>query len=695
MWRKPGRIGLLAALLFIIGTILFGAVAPAAAAGTCDEVVVDGAGVLKDQLAQVQSRANAVVNLGADVRVRTVGSIGSAATLDSYERSMEQSCPSWHAADGGRKNNLIVLMVAIQQRTTGLYYGGQWESALGSSWPRIQGDLMNPRFRDGDYAGGVSAGLQEIYRVVDLQLHPQNAPAANPSLQPAASPSVDFSGLGRALTVLLVLALVLGGAYGTFRLGSAIRGARVRKRLAQQEALTSQRAVASRITSYSEEFKDLDLRLELLATQVAASEVQPIRDQRAEAQRLADQATRNFGTVRDSVPDPADDRLATAVYDSAKQSYDQLLATVKEADDVLSAARQQITAVEHCLTTAPQAIDAANAALDPAVVRLQAVAQQGFKITANQGFIEQARRLLVQAAAAMQAKRVTEAQQHADAASKLIEQAVSTAEDYPSQREQLASAADRTTARIASLRQAASDGEALLAEILATYPQSVWASVGDDHGEIADKVRQAGTLVSQASKFASMEQQEWDRAQAMLVQANGDLDGVEERLRAISGLKDALDRAQHDAPEELAAARSAVAQAQQAVQQLPSAARGAYAAELDDLEQRLRAVLHHAATEQPDVLQVVASAREIRSAAGTVAAQARAERQRIDRDEENRRALARSVMTSVLINAALSGTRSGRRGGGPRGGSRGGSSGFGGGSSGWGGSGGGGGSSKW
>jgi chromosome segregation ATPase len=296
----------------------------------------------------------------------------------------------------------------------------------------------------------------------------------------------------------------------------------------------------------------------------------------------------------------------------------------------------------------------------------------------------------------MQALRVTEAQQHAEAASKLTEQAVSNAEHYPAQREELAGAADRTAARVASLRQAANDGEALMAEIRASYPRSVWASVGDDRGVIADKVRLAGTLVSQAGRSASMEQQEWDQAQAMLAQANGDLDGVEGRLRAIGGLKDALDQAQHDAPEELAAAQSAVGQAQQAVQQLPGGARGAYAAAVDDLEQRLRGVLHVAAAEQPDILQVVMSAHEIRSAAGAVAAQARAERERIDRDEENRRALARSVMTSVLINAALSGSRSGRRGGGPRGGSRGGSSGFGGGgSSGWGGSGGGGGSSKW
>jgi uncharacterized membrane protein YgcG len=212
MWRKPSVVGMFVALFIAIGATMAGTVAPAAAAGTCDEVVVDGAGVFKDQLAQIQSRANTVANLGADVRIRTVASIGTAATLDSYERGVERGCPSWQASDGGRKNNLIVLMVAIEQRTTGLYYGGQWESALGSSWPRIQGDLMNPRFRDGDFAGGVNAGLQEIYRVVDLQLHPQNAPAAQPHVQPAASPSADYSGLGRAVAILLVLALVLGGA---------------------------------------------------------------------------------------------------------------------------------------------------------------------------------------------------------------------------------------------------------------------------------------------------------------------------------------------------------------------------------------------------------------------------------------------------------------------------------------------------
>lgn len=72
-------------------------------------------------------------------------------------------------------------------------------------------------------------------------------------------------------------------------------------------------------------------------------------------------------------------------------------------------------------------------------------------------------------------------------------------------------------------------------------------------------------------------------------------------------------------------------------------------------------------------------------AADAVATRTGAERDRMYRDEEIRKALARSVMASVLINAELSGTRSGRRGGRSRGGPP--SSG-GGGSSGWGGSGG-------
>jgi hypothetical protein len=95
------------------------AVPGALAQNHCDQLLLDEANVFGGQLASVEAEAQRLVNLGADVRVRTIQTYGAAGTLDNYQEAIERECASWRAPDGGRKNNLIVLMVAVQERRTG------------------------------------------------------------------------------------------------------------------------------------------------------------------------------------------------------------------------------------------------------------------------------------------------------------------------------------------------------------------------------------------------------------------------------------------------------------------------------------------------------------------------------------------------------------------------------------------------
>ena len=149
---------------------------------------------------------NSLVAVGADVRVQVIERM-NAPTLDAYERMVEQACPSWRAPDGGRKNNLIVVIVSIKDRKTGIYFGSQWR-ALESQWPRVQSSLMAPRFREGDYAGGVSAGLLEIGHLIqDADVWKSGRPVV---VQQAATAPTDFSGLW---TVFLCIVLIGGGIF--------------------------------------------------------------------------------------------------------------------------------------------------------------------------------------------------------------------------------------------------------------------------------------------------------------------------------------------------------------------------------------------------------------------------------------------------------------------------------------------------
>jgi uncharacterized protein len=114
-----------------------------------------------------------------------------------------------------------IVVVAKDDRAVRIEVGYGLEGALNDATAsRIIREAMIPRFRDGDFFGGLSAGLDRIMRVADGEPLP---PPSRPS------PQVD-GGMLQALPVLLILALVVGGilrrVFGRF-LGAIATGGAV------------------------------------------------------------------------------------------------------------------------------------------------------------------------------------------------------------------------------------------------------------------------------------------------------------------------------------------------------------------------------------------------------------------------------------------------------------------------------------
>ena len=104
----------------------------------------------------------------------------------------------------GRKrvDDGAILVVAKDDRALRIEVGYGLEGALNDATAkRIVSDVIVPRFREGDFFGGISAGLDRMIRVIDGEPLPQPAREA-----PAVS-----GGLFQSLPVLLIAALVIGG----------------------------------------------------------------------------------------------------------------------------------------------------------------------------------------------------------------------------------------------------------------------------------------------------------------------------------------------------------------------------------------------------------------------------------------------------------------------------------------------------
>ena len=123
----------------------------------------------------------------------------------------------------GRKkvDDGAILVVAKDDRALRIEVGYGLEGALNDATAaRIIREAILPRFREGDFHGGINAGLDRMMRVIDGEPLPQAARGA---------PGID-GGFMQILPVLLIGALVVGGILramlGRF-LGAAATGGAV------------------------------------------------------------------------------------------------------------------------------------------------------------------------------------------------------------------------------------------------------------------------------------------------------------------------------------------------------------------------------------------------------------------------------------------------------------------------------------
>ena len=104
----------------------------------------------------------------------------------------------------GRKNvdDGAILVVAKNDRALRIEVGYGLEGALNDATAsRIIREAIAPRFREGDFYGGINAGVDRMIRVIDGEPLPEPA---------SPSPQVG-GGFGQSLPILLILALVVGG----------------------------------------------------------------------------------------------------------------------------------------------------------------------------------------------------------------------------------------------------------------------------------------------------------------------------------------------------------------------------------------------------------------------------------------------------------------------------------------------------
>lgn len=104
----------------------------------------------------------------------------------------------------GRKkiDDGAILVIAMTDRALRIEVGYGLEGALtDATSKRIISEVMTPRFRKGDFYGGITAGIDEIIRIID----------GEPLPAPAEKPAGGTADIQQYVPVIVVLAFVVGG----------------------------------------------------------------------------------------------------------------------------------------------------------------------------------------------------------------------------------------------------------------------------------------------------------------------------------------------------------------------------------------------------------------------------------------------------------------------------------------------------
>lgn len=297
--RKYGLYALLAAILLLVGAIHLHA-------QDCDALVVDQANILGSNLVQVGRGAQALVNQGADVRVRTFQTANG--NLDLLVDNITRRCNSWQNASGGRKSTLLVLAVSMDHKV-GIYYGSTWNKALSDHYNRIKQQYMVPRLKDRNFAGAFIAAEEQISKRI--------AAAQDEALHPAVSTtnnnyqSHDYSGVWK----LVLFLLALGGlTWLVLAIVLRKRQESASRESAQGEAVQARNRAAAAVRKLEDEIR---------SRQALVSGDTPEYIKKASA--YLDRASTEFSRLSQSVKsDPDTDGLPVSSYAVMAKGYESI-----------------------------------------------------------------------------------------------------------------------------------------------------------------------------------------------------------------------------------------------------------------------------------------------------------------------------------------------------------------------------------
>lgn len=623
-------------LAVLAAFLLSMAVSTAARAQECNRMVVDDTGKLgASGTASVESAGNRLVNAGADVRVRVVQSAATYGNLDRWKADMQQRCASWQSADGGMKNNLVVLVISMD-RQAGLYFGSQYRRALDGRTASIRTDKMNPRFRDNDYAGGLANGLDAAR---DLIVAANAPPVTAPT--PAPTPTVIVNtGPPAQPTDLSGLWSVMGWGLGLVALGLIVFGivyytrVRAKRRAAQQKAQATRSACAGRITELDDPISLAGAKLAKAAKNVSEEDAAPLRTRLDALRAAASQASAGYSDLQQSANNPDQTGLSEAEYDGMNAAFQGVLDSLDSVRADREKLESDIGNLQVLIDSAKPLIDALDKDIETAAAGIAKVQELGFTTDPVESILAAAVQASEEANTAFGNKRFGAVKAICDKGAKKAGEAKSAAEALPKRKAAIDGSIVSLKERLPQTQSAIDTGKTTFGEISSAYADSCWETIRGNGTEAVKRLKSATQAVEDATQAATMDRQEWQNAETTVSGANKALDEAESLMRSVASLKGNLDAAKRDAQPEIDAAQADIDKAVAYERQHDDDIRDSIKDDIARAKKVLEGARAELAKAKPDYFKVVGEARKANAAADKILEESRSEHEAAERQRQ-------------------------------------------------------------
>ncbi len=612
---------------------------PTAAAQDCNALILDNAGALSSGIEQVEATARQLENRGAYVRVRTTTNFGGFQDMDSYEATLEASCPTWQDASGGTKANLIVLAVSFgDKRGAGLYYGDLWKSELEREWNPLLVDKVVPLLRSGDNAGALTGALKGIGGIIDAQTATRGATGAVVVRQPT-----DLSGLWSVMRWLLVLIVLCIIAWAIWQWRRKLEIARE----AQQRAKLAKAACVEHVTQTETPLTVAQATLAVESKNFAGADLKPLQEALEKAQSDLQKAQVHYSELDGADANPDKDGLTAGQYGQIAAAYEELREKLRSIRETINRVDQQIGALRALANSAQADIVASEETIASAGSKITAVESVGFRIPEARETLAKAVEALENAKREKSNKSYGLMREMLTSAKSLADKAMQEAEAIRKRKENIDVELTSLQAQIAKTDGQIDQAAEAFGAISKEYAPGSWSHVTGNGSQAEEALEQARDVLAKAQANASMDKQEWTQAQLELEQVRGLVERASNLATAILNLRRDLDKAKAATPGEIEAARIDIQVARDYIASHDADVDDGLENELEQADNALGEARIELAGSQPDYIRIVKAAKEANNLADRILEKARDQYQQAQRQRKKAETTLREAERSI------------------------------------------------